>query len=195
MPIGDFPSHPLEPEQALALVQAPNGKCRTGARDQAMLAIMWRCGLRNAEVRNLDIEHISESAKSLRVMRPKGYKKGKAPREVGVDAQTWDLIRQWISFRGDGPGPLFTSYKGLRVAARDLREMVARKARDAGIQRRVHPHALRHTYARALYDEGVGMAHIQHALGHSSLATTAVYLNSIGANEVIAITSKRSWEL
>tara|TARA_R110000751_G_scaffold52041_2_gene113583 strand:+ start:114 stop:671 length:558 start_codon:yes stop_codon:yes gene_type:complete len=185
----------LEPDEARALVRQPNPKCRTGARDRAILAVLWRCGLRNGEVRNLDIDHLSKSDQSLRVMRPKGYRKGKGPRAVGVDDQTWELIDHWLTFRPPGPGPLFPTFSGQRILGRDLRTMIARKARDAGIERRVHPHCLRHTYARALYDEGVGIVHIQMALGHTALATTAHYLESIGASEVVAITSKRTWKL
>jgi integrase/recombinase XerD len=55
----------------------------------------------------------------------------------------------------------------------------------------VHPHAFRHTFARELYDEGVGILEIMLALGHSSVKTTQTYLQSIGANEVISVTSAR----
>ncbi len=192
MPIGDYPAHALEPHEALALFRTPNPRNRTGARDRAMIALMWRCGLRNSELRDLDLEHISEER--VRVMRPKGYKRGKKPRDIGLNADTWGVVLEWLAFRGIAPGPLFTTRHGQRLDERQLRRMVARRARDAGLQRRVHPHCLRHTFARALYDKGVGMVHIQKALGHSNLATTAVYLEGIGANEVVEVTSAIAWE-
>jgi integrase len=195
MPIGDFPAEPLEPSEALALVRRQSTKSRTGTRNRAIFGVLWRCGLRNGELRNLDLSHVSHEGEALRITRPKGYRNGKKPRTVGVDQTTMALIDAWIEHRGTEPGPLFITYSGRRITGRDLRDLVATGAKLAGIARRVHPHCLRHTYARALYDEGVGMVHIQKALGHTNLATTAVYLDSIGATEVVAITSNRTWEV
>jgi site-specific recombinase XerC len=198
MPIGDFPPEPLEQHEALALVRAPNPKCRAGSRDRALLAVMWRCGLRNSEVRNLELSHVIVAPEhALRVLRPKGArsKKGKPPRTVGVDDTTWELLQAWIATRGDEPGILFSTASGKIINDRDLRTLVAYNARRAGIRRRVHPHALRHTFAKALYDESVGMVHIQELLGHTQLTTTAGYLQGIGATEVVAISSARKWEI
>jgi site-specific recombinase XerD len=66
-------------------------------------------------------------------------------------------------------------------------------AKRAGLERRIHPHALRHTFARELYDEGVGIREIQVALGHRSLATTETYLRSIGATRAVEVTIERVW--
>jgi site-specific recombinase XerD len=63
--------------------------------------------------------------------------------------------------------------------------MLHRLARRAGIQRRVHPHALRHSFAAEMASEGVPMNVIQKALGHSSLATTSRYLDHISPRDVI----------
>jgi site-specific recombinase XerC len=198
MPVGDFPPEPLQAHEALALVRAPNPECRTGCRDRALLAVMWRCGLRNSEARNLELSHVIVDPKhAVRVLRPKGArsKKGKAPRTVGVDDQTWALLESWIAMRGDEPGILFSTASGKPINDRDLRTMVAYNARRAGIRRRVHPHALRHTFAKGLYDESVGMVHIQELLGHTQLTTTAGYLQGIGATEVVEISSARKWEI
>ncbi len=194
MPKGDYPPEPLQLSEALALVNAPNPYCRTGCRDRAVLMVMWRCGLRNSEVRNLEVSHVIEQPRrALRVLRPKGArsKKGKRPREVGVDEQTWAMIQAWLRKRGPGPGILFDTTSGKPINDRALRRLVAYNARRAGIQRRVHPHCLRHTYARDLVEEGVGLPHIQGALGHSDLPTTAKYIQDIGATEIVAVTCDR----
>ncbi len=197
MPTGDFPPHPLEASQALALIRIPDTRYRSGDRDRAMLAIMWRCGLRCAEICDLMMGDITHGEpRTLTVLRPKGFRKGAPPRTVGLDPQTYDLIIAWVSkWRGFGPGYLFTTRNHQQISTRHTRRMVARRASQAGLSRRTHPHCLRHTFARNLYDEGVGMVHIQKALGHTTLATTAKYLESIGCSEVVAVTSARNWRI
>jgi len=63
----------------------------------------------------------------------------------------------------------------------------------ARISRRLSPHVLRHTMAREMYDEGIGMVHIQKTLGHSQLSMTANYLESIGASDVVEVTAGREY--
>ncbi len=193
MPLGDLPAHPLEPHQALALVKLPNRRYRTGRRDRAMLAIMWRCGLRCAEVCDLSVADMKTSKpRSLTVLRPKGSARGKPPRTAGLDEQTYALIVDWLEMRGIEPGPLFNTVNNTKLATRNVRRMVSSRGRKLGLNRRVHPHCLRHSFTRDLYYEGVGMIHIQRALGHSSLATTAQYLQTIGCDDAVAITSERT---
>jgi len=71
--------------------------------------------------------------------------------------------------------------------------LLPKLARQAGIEKRVHPHGLRHTHAYELMMEGVEVAIIQRQLGHVSLATTAVYLNHIAPKQVIETMRKREW--
>lgn len=193
---GMYAPDPLEPYQALALVNQPSGKSFGPARDRAMFAIMWRSGLRCAECVNLDLDNIKTSTRPwhIKVLRPKGAARGAGPRTVGLDEQTFLLIEAWLRFRGLEPGPLFLTHNKTRLDLRNVRRTVTRRAAKAGLGRRVHPHALRHTYAHDLYREGVGMVHIQKALGHSSLETTARYLSKIGCDDAVEITSERSWE-
>ena len=192
---GMYPPDPLEPYQALALVNSVNRKNFSSRRDRAMFAIMWRSGLRCAEIVNLDLDNIrtSEQPWQIKILRPKGFERGAGPRTVGLDEETNRMIEGWLDFRGREPGPLFRTHEGTRLTTRNVRRSVATRARKAGIGRRVHPHCLRHTYAHDLYREGVGMVHIQKSLGHSSLETTARYLAKIGCDEAVAITSTREW--
>lgn len=193
---GDYPPDPLEPAQALAIIKHIRRRSRKGRRDRAIIAVMWRCGLRCAEVRDLELSDVRRTPKSLvKVRWPKGREKGAPPRDVGLDETTWGLIRDWIEIRGEQPGPLFTSSVGTKLETSNMRRMVRGRAREAGITRRVHPHCFRHTYARDLYLEGVGMVHIMKALGHTSLENTARYLGSIGCTESVQVTSEREWKV
>jgi integrase len=88
---------------------------------------------------------------------------------------------------------LLRTSEGRPLDPSHLRRWLPMLARRAGLARRVHPHCLRATFARQLYDEGVGIREIQLALGHRRLDTTAVYLQSVGASEVVAATQEREW--
>lgn len=193
------PPHPLAPGEAARILEA----CRStwaGVRNRALIALLWRGGLRAAEALSVQLDDTyptvlpsGERVRVVRVARPKGYARGAAPREVGLDPQATAVLEAWLERRGGAPGPLFWTRHGGRLSDRYVRRMVASMASRAGLRRRVHPHCLRHTFARELYDESVGMREIQLALGHRRLDTTATYLESIGATEVVAATAMRSW--
>lgn len=187
-------SEPLTQDEARRLIEAAGGGF-AGIRDRAYLSILYRCGLRNNECRMLDIEDLRMDGApwTVRVRFPKGVDRGARPRELGVDSGTQEHLGLWLRVRGRSAGPLFQTAKGKRVHTSHTRRRVQYLGKKAGILRRVHPHALRHTFARALNDEGVSMRLIQLALGHASLSTTAIYLQSLGDPEVIALTSERKW--
>lgn len=198
MPIGDYPPHPLEVGQVKRMLRVIRTKSRKGLRDQAIIAIFWRCGLRNTELRLIELDHLGQTAdgeRFIRVMSPKGRKKGAKPRNLGIDAMTWDLIEKWLEERGTEPGLLFPSRTGVPIMAKVIRDMVKSRGAQAGLSRRVHPHCFRHTFAKDLLEEGENIVVIQHALGHTSLERTAQYLQHIGCDEVVSVTSQRSWTI
>lgn len=188
-------SEALTPDEARRIVEAVGGGF-AGLRDRAYLAVLFRCGLRNNEARMLDLDdlHMDTEPWSIRVRFPKGVQSGKGkPREIGVDAPTQRILKNWLALRGSAAGPLFYTATRKRVDTSYLRRKIKVLGKAAGITRRVHPHALRHAFARGLNDEGVPIRLIQLALGHSTLNTTAIYLQSLGDPEVIAATGKREW--
>lgn len=192
-----FPPRPLTSAEADRLLDACGGG-RVGVRNRALLVVMYRAGLRVSEALALGIDDIHRIAGGLvvYVRHPKGCRRRKnptRPREVGLDPKATAIVEAWLVERGNGPGVLFDSARGVALLPSYVRAMLPRLARKAGITKRVHAHALRHTFARQLYDEKVGLVEIMLALGHQSLATTQSYLESIGANEVIAVTTGRNW--
>jgi integrase len=189
-----FPPHPLTAAEAAKLLDVC-GRGRRGAQDRALLVLGYRAGLRCSEALGLDLDDVRRVSGGIvvRVRQPKGYARGAQPREVGLDPKAAGLLEEHLALRGTAAGPVFLTSRGHRVRANHVRRRIAWLGQAAGIERRVHFHALRHTFARELYDEGVGLLEIRYALGHASLRQTQGYLASIGATEVIAITTGREW--
>ena len=195
-----YPPHPLTRDQANAMIAAAADSRQNGLRESAHLTVLYRTGMRCAESCNLDMADIrrvmTPSGREcwvVRIAHPKGWKnQGAMPREIGLDRQATEVLDRWIAQRGSAAGPVFQASGGNRVSPSHIRRTISRLGSRAGIERRVHAHAFRHTFAKELYDEGVGLVHIMRALGHASLDTTQHYLQSIGANEVVSVTSARS---
>lgn len=109
------------------------------------------------------------------------------------------MINEWTTTRrailGPPAGvPLFCSQKCRKMSRSMVREMLIRNARRVGIEKRVHPHGLRHTMAYELLMEGVPIPVIQRQLGHASLATTDIYLSHIAPKQVLEFMTTRSWD-
>ena len=189
-----FPPHPLTSDEAARLVEACGGGV-AGRRNRALVTLLYRAGLRSAEACSLRLEDVGRrpGGMTVRVHKPKGAGRGKPPRELGLDPKAAAILEAYLEQRGAGPGPLFPSRSGDELHPSYLRQLLPRLARRAGIGRRVHPHALRHTFARELYDEGVPIVEIMLALRHDNLGTTQKYLRSVGASEVVSRTQRRVW--
>jgi site-specific recombinase XerD len=102
---------------------------------------------------------------------------------VIIDQQAAEVLTAWIETRKklglNGHRPIFCTLKGKPVSSAQIREMLPRRARKVGIEKRVHAHGLRHTGASELAQEGVALLDIQQQLGHSSAATTDRYLHAL----------------
>ena len=108
--------------------------------------------------------------------------KGDRSRTVGLDPAAFALVERWLDVRAKLPGvhrraPLFCTLGGAPVQSAYVRALLPRLAERAGIERRVHAHGLRHTGAAELRTEGADIGVISKQLGHSSIATTARYLD------------------
>jgi integrase/recombinase XerC len=193
-----YPADPLTTDEVRRMLEVRSGGEWMTRRAQAVVALLWRCGLRVNELAQLDVDDVRDTTRpSIRARTPKGSGRGKPPREIGLDDKTLHYVRRWLAVRASGSPhrdpALFVSSNGRRLDTSYIRKLVKKLARTAGIDRRVHPHALRHAFARSLYDEQIGIVHIQRALGHENLNTTARYLSSIGADDVVDITGAREW--
>ena len=183
----------LTTDEVRRLINVCSKRAPTGIRDAALIAVLYRCGLRISEALDLYERDINGVRGTLRVHKGKGHK----PRTVGLDGQTFALIDVWfrkkdsLGLRG---APLFCTLKGDRIASRNnVGDMLKRRAKKAGIDKRVHAHGLRHTHAMELIaDEHTPLNALQKQLGHSNLATTSVYVDHLGADDVIEIGRERA---
>ncbi len=187
------PAEVLAEGEVLALIKACSHRAPTGIRNRALIAVLWRCGLRISEALALELRDVDLDAGTLRVRHGKGDK----ARTVGLDAQTAALLERWLdrrqSLRVGGRAPVFCTLGGGPVDPSYIRHLLPRLARKAGVDRRVHAHGLRHTHAAELARERTPINVIRDALGHSTLAVTDRYLRDVAPQHVIDTMRARSW--
>jgi len=188
------PPEVLTEAEAIALIRSCSTRAPTGVRNRALIAVLWRCGLRISEALGLELRDVDLDAGSLRVRHGKGDKS----RTVGVDEQTAALLARWLDRRktiGAGArAPIFCTLQGGRIDSSYVRRLLPRLARRAGVEKRVHAHGLRHTHAAELAREGTPINIIRDDLGHTSLAVTDRYLRDVAPIHVIDTMRARRWE-
>jgi site-specific recombinase XerD len=173
---------------------AASRRAPTGIRNRALVAVMYYAGLRLAEALALLPRHVDLDEGQIQVERGKGHK----PRRVGFNVTGMPHVERWMEVRTDrgiatNAQPLFCTLKGGKLDPRYVRQFLDRYAEKAGIEKRVHPHGLRHSFAANLANRGVPMHKIQKQLGHSSLAITDGYLNSIAPAETVKAVRDLDW--
>jgi integrase len=191
-----FPAEPLTRADVDRLLRAC-GRGNAGARNRAIIVVMWRAGLRIAETLALLPHDVDLIEGTITVMHGKGDRR----RVVGIDPQACDTIQHWIDCRRqlgvNGKQPLFCVISrpnvGAPVQASCFREAMKDAGRRAGLERRVHPHALRHTHATELAREKVPIQEIQVQLGHKDLITTIRYIGALNPQAVIDRMRARTW--
>lgn len=187
-----FPPEVLSPQEVRALMDACGGGTWLAARNRALIAVLYRSGLRIGEAVALRPKDVDVAAGWIRVLRGKGG----ASRTVGIDPAGARPLSAWLDLReelGLAPRhPVFPTCSGGPLATAYCRKMLAELARRAGIDRRVHPHGLRHTHAAELRAEGLDIGIISKQLGHRSIATTARYLDHVAPWDVVAAISART---
>jgi integrase/recombinase XerC len=167
----------LTAKQTVALVEAPPSDDPSGLRDRAMLETMYSAGLRVAELVGLNLHDWDQDANVLRV-RGKGRKERIAP--VGRHASA--ALHQWLSVRevAADAGPedreaVFLNRFGKRLTTRSVGRMLEKYVKANGLDSKISPHSMRHTFATHMLDGGADLRSVQELLGHKSLTTTQIY--------------------
>jgi len=142
-------------------------------RDRTLLEVTYACGLRLKELLGLQVVDIDSARMVLHIRHGKGQKERLLP----LSPRLLELLRSyWREYR-----PALWLFPGIKpaVALTDgtVQRICQRTARRAGLTKRVHPHALRHSFATHLLEAGVDLLSVQALLGHSHFNTTAKYLH------------------
>ena len=145
------------------------------ARDRVVLEILYGSGLRVSEVCSLTVQSVSSDQTTMRVMG-----KGSKERVVPLSEPATIALRRWAQVRHEvlGETPevtLLLTGRGHPVSRRDITRLLDEACQRAGIAGGTHPHALRHSFATHLMDNGADTRSIQELLGHSDASTTQRY--------------------
>ncbi len=166
----------LSVTEAAAVVEARGREGALGARDRALLELLYATGLRVSELVGLRIEDVDLSARQVRTVG-----KGRKERIVPFGRAAGDAVKAWLRERGalrpSGRDAdfVFLNARAGRLTDRSVRRILDRALLGADVSRHASPHALRHSFATHLLAAGADLRSIQELLGHASLSTTQRY--------------------
>ncbi len=169
----------LSIDEVLALLGVAFGGDALGVRDRAIMELFYSAGVRIGELTGLNTGDI-DFPRGLMKVRGKGKKE----RIVPVGEPALKALENYLAIRGEFvrnseesflETPLFLSRLGTRLTPRSVRRLVDKYVLQSGINRKISPHVLRHTFATHLMDAGADLRVIQELLGHESLSTTQKY--------------------
>jgi integrase/recombinase XerD len=158
------------------LLAQPRGNEPPALRDRALLEVMYGCGLRASEVVGLEVTDVDIDRSFV---RPHG--KGSKERIVPLGRQAAAAIRRYLGsgrpkLVGSGREPkLFVNQRGGGLTRQGLYKIIRRHARTAGLDGKMSPHTLRHTFATHLLSGGCDLRSVQEMLGHADVSTTQLY--------------------
>ena len=144
------------------------------SRERCLLYMMGGIGLRVGELVSSRVEHIHFGQSYLRI--PKSNAKSNKSRTVALLPKVVDALHAYLGDRQSGW--IFPSIAGDHIGSRQAQNILNQIAARSGIERHVHPHLLRHSFAVWSLEHGVSVYDLQKQLGHSSILTTAIYLEA-----------------
>ncbi len=176
----------LSLEQIEKLLSNPNSSTLTGLRDRSILETLFSTGMRVAELVSLNREQI-KIKNDTQDLEINIIGKGNRPRTVYLSKRAIDALKKYLETRQDKDKALFVHYKGPQKAAkrlttRSIENIIKKYALLSGLPITTSPHAIRHTFATDLLNQGVDLRVVQEFLGHKNIATTQIYTH---------VTSKR----
>ncbi len=166
----------LSRDQVNRLLAQPRGTGNAALRDRALLETMYACGLRASEAITLELSELDLEAGVL-IARGKGSKE----RLVPIGSKALETLRSYLAkarpaLVGIGDeAHVFVNMRGQALSRQGLYKIVQRHARAAGLDSRMSPHTLRHTFATHLLAGGCDLRSLQEMLGHADIGTTQIY--------------------
>lgn len=166
----------LSQEEVEKIISAPNTKTPLGARDKAMIELLYATGLRVTELTTIKFENINLGEEYLRIVG-----KGNKERIIPIGKKAIECIKNYVDVgRKKIKGNLATDYVFLNRSGKYLTrqafwKIIKTYIKKIGINKKVSPHTLRHSFASHLLANGADLRVVQTLLGHSDIATTQIY--------------------
>jgi integrase/recombinase XerC len=166
----------LSVEETVRLLEAPDLATPQGQRDRALLELLYASGLRVSEIVNLDLAQVNLETNEVRV-----WGKGSKERVVLIGEPAARMLSTYLSHgrpelqSKKRSSAVFPNRYGGRLPARRIQKILEKYADVSNIDKRIHPHLLRHTFATHLLDGGADLRVVQELLGHAQLSSTQIY--------------------
>lgn len=165
----------LSEEEVIELLKTPDKHTDLGKRDYALLEVLYSCGLRVSEAEKLQLNQINAQEKIIKVVG-----KGKKERIIPIRDEALNAIKDYIyNVRGEkrivDKNYVFLNRSGKKLTRQVIYSLVVKYAKYAGIEKKIHPHTLRHSFATHLLDNGADLRVVQELLGHTNIGTTQLY--------------------
>lgn len=170
----------LTVEEVERLLAAPHPSTPLGVRNAAILEVLYSAGLRVSELVSLNVSSVNLAAGEIRV-----WGKGAKERVAFLGRMAQTVLARYLQdarpqlaasrTRGRPSSALFLNQRGERLSARSVQGILQELARAAGIDKKVTPHVLRHSFATHLLEGGADLRAVQEMLGHANLYTTQIY--------------------
>ena len=178
------PAEIMTPDEVHLLLSQCSLRAPTGIRNRALLTLLYRSGLRISEALALRPADVDLKRHSIRVLHGKGDK----ATTRGFHPSADDALIRWIDTRKKLGlrGPLFCTLEGGSIHPQYARNLMKRLGAKAAIDKRVHPHGLRHTFAVELEQAGTPVTTISKLLGHSTPAVTSRYLDHLTNDQAVS---------
>lgn len=159
------------------ILESPGTGDKLGLRDKAVLEILYSCGLRVSELINLTNADLFFNEEVIRVLG-KGSKERIVP--IGASAVKWineylRASRPLLENKSKSGNIVFLNKRGTKLSRMGVWKIVDRYTKEAGIDKEVHPHTFRHSFATHLLEGGADLRAVQEMLGHSDISTTQIY--------------------
>jgi integrase/recombinase XerD len=159
------------------ILDQPYVKDTIGLRDKAILELFYACGTRVSELINIKVNDLFLSEEVIRVFG-KGSKERLVP--IGSSAIKW--IKKYLTKSRPllvknikSENYLFLNQRGTKFSRMGIWKIVRQYVKQAGIEKNVHPHTFRHSFATHLIEGGADLRAVQEMLGHSDISTTQIY--------------------
>jgi integrase/recombinase XerD len=166
----------LSREEMNRLLSQPGAGTKSTLRDTAMLELMYATGLRVSELISLNMNNINWQVGHLTTMG-----KGGKERIVPIGQSAYDCLHRYVQesrptfLKKRQTDALFLNKSGTAFSRQGFWKIVKKYAAQAGLQKKVHPHTFRHSFASHLLEGGADLRSVQVMLGHADISTTQIY--------------------